>query len=289
MRMQTVCQLALSATLFTGLLTGGVLSPWAATAATYYVATDGNDANPCTESQPCQSIAKGINSLRSGDTLYLRGGTYTEAIDTNYHTIPSGTSWSNATVIASYPGETAVLTPNDNWVVVAITGDTSVRYIILDGLVLDAANVISSGSRGSATGYALFNEVINSKIHNSRGSYGFYIIGHDNLVDNNEIYNNAGFAVHIYDGNFPITSTDNHIISNNTMYNNGFGLGHGAITVGKGRNCLVYNNLIYDNFGGIEVDGADQQIIGNTLYNNGWGIRVSPSSTGTILENNLLD
>ena len=51
----------------------------------------------------------------------------------------------------------------------------------------------------------------------------------------------------------------------------------------------MYNNLIYDNFGGIEVDGADQQIIGNTLYNNGWGIRVSPSSTGTILENNLLD
>ena len=45
-------------------------------AATYYVATTGNDANPGTITQPFASMQKGVNVAVAGDTVYLRGGTY---------------------------------------------------------------------------------------------------------------------------------------------------------------------------------------------------------------------
>ena len=49
-----------------------------AQAATYYVATTGNDNNSGTQAQPFKTIAKGISTAVSGDTLLLADGTYNE-------------------------------------------------------------------------------------------------------------------------------------------------------------------------------------------------------------------
>src|SRR5205823_870147 len=61
---------------------------------TYYVATNGSDSNAGTINQPFQTIRTGLSRLHPGDTLYIRGGTYSESIaggrDVNY---PSGTSF----------------------------------------------------------------------------------------------------------------------------------------------------------------------------------------------------
>src|SRR5438128_7682488 len=109
MGIHIVCQLACSVMLTTVLVLGGVLHPHAATAATYYVATNGNNANPETQAQPFQTIGKGLSVLTAGATLYIRGGTYAESISTPANTIPSGTSWSNVVTIAGYPNETVTL------------------------------------------------------------------------------------------------------------------------------------------------------------------------------------
>ena len=53
-------------------LAGGV----ALRAATYYVATDGNDANPGTLASPFATIQRGQTAAVAGDTVYIRGGTY---------------------------------------------------------------------------------------------------------------------------------------------------------------------------------------------------------------------
>src|SRR5262249_22524590 len=69
-------------------LAGVAMSTNVATAATYYVATNGNDSNPCTLAAPCLTFAHGITRLAAGDALLLRGGTYNENFDGNSQSIP---------------------------------------------------------------------------------------------------------------------------------------------------------------------------------------------------------
>ena len=49
----------------------------AVNATTYYVATNGNDSNPGTITQPWATWNYGFNHISPGDILYIRGGTYT--------------------------------------------------------------------------------------------------------------------------------------------------------------------------------------------------------------------
>jgi uncharacterized repeat protein (TIGR02059 family) len=79
--------------------------------ATYYVATNGNDNNPGTITQPWASWQKGFSSLLPGDILYIRGGTYTTMYGPGHGvriSSRSGTSSSRIRVLA-YPGEKPVL------------------------------------------------------------------------------------------------------------------------------------------------------------------------------------
>ena len=46
----------------------------------FYVATNGNDANPGTEAQPWRTITKAANTLSSGQTVYVKNGIYNERI-----------------------------------------------------------------------------------------------------------------------------------------------------------------------------------------------------------------
>lgn len=60
--------------IFAGLLC--LLSFTRSHAATYYIAPNGNDANPGTKEQPFQTINKAQTLLSPGDTVFVRGGTY---------------------------------------------------------------------------------------------------------------------------------------------------------------------------------------------------------------------
>lgn len=68
--------------------------------ATYYVATTGvNDPARGSEALPWKTVDYGVKRLKSGDTLYVRGGTYYETVDVNV---------SNVDIMA-YPGEKPVI------------------------------------------------------------------------------------------------------------------------------------------------------------------------------------
>ena len=84
-------------------------------AATYYVAVNGNDNNPGTIDQPFASWQKGFTIAQAGDTVFIRGGTYYPSGTIGYKYYcgvfqlnHNGTS-SNPIKIWAYPGETPIL------------------------------------------------------------------------------------------------------------------------------------------------------------------------------------
>lgn len=84
-------------------------APQASSAADYFVATDGSDTNPGTESRPFKTIQRGVESATMpGDTLYIRGGTYGGGWQDRINPKHSGTADAPITYMA-YPGELPIL------------------------------------------------------------------------------------------------------------------------------------------------------------------------------------
>jgi parallel beta-helix repeat protein len=289
-----------------GFLLNGVLSSRAATAATYYVATTGNNDNPGTQAQPFRTIQKGLDTLRAGDTLYLRGGKYNEGIrHSKKQPVPSGTSWTNPVTIAGYPGENVTLRGG----VSLMTYGDSLRYLVFDNLSLDGrgfyvrgpeaqhirfqnSEVKNSPTHGIQGYDAAYIEFINLKVHDNgstRLHHGFYVAMQHMLIDGCDIYNNSGYGIHIYDRNCTTYDcADNTTIRNNSIHDN---RAENGVVLGYGSNIVFSNNLIYNNPSGVAVrygKPTNIQIDGNTIYNGHYGIRIHAGSTRTIIQDNIL-
>jgi hypothetical protein len=145
-----------------------ILLPTSAHAATYYVSTNGSDSNPGTQAAPFKTIAHGSQKMASGDTLYIKAGTYNEGMMHGYggFVFKNGTSKSNMTRFAAYPGNEALAngyTANDNgkviikpprgWMGSENGGATFTlwfsrknEYIEVHGLVIDGTNSTRPGT-----------------------------------------------------------------------------------------------------------------------------------------------
>ena len=93
----------------------GVLVGRLSFAATFYVATTGDDSNSCTEAQNPSTPKRNIIGARGGlsclgagnaDILDVRAGSYNDRITS----VVSGTSFTNAATIRAHSGETVTLT-----------------------------------------------------------------------------------------------------------------------------------------------------------------------------------
>jgi parallel beta-helix repeat protein len=280
-----------------------------AQAATFYVATTGNDSNPGTLAQPFRTMRQGVSVLRPGDTTFVRGGTYFESFDTNHFTFPSGTSWTSAVTLAVYPGETVSMNGTFNF------GAVPNQYIIIDGLIIDAINGVNEGvsiNQGShhirfqnceirnsyMNGVGLwwgnnnglssdYNEFINCKIHHNgrwggsgfpdqapgygRG-HGLYITTSNNVFRGNRIYDNGEYGLHLYNGNYPSNFVNNNVADGNLIYSNG-------------HNTTRYGSVCC---GGITAGSGSGSIIRNNIvYSNRVnGIEVGSSCTNCKAFNN---
>ncbi len=88
-----------------------IVAPQLLAGTVYYVATNGNDSyNGLYPSYmggangPWRTLAKADHSLKAGDTLKIRGGTYAEAPDFSNDGTPD-----NRITITSYDGETVII------------------------------------------------------------------------------------------------------------------------------------------------------------------------------------
>ncbi|WNM58124.1 right-handed parallel beta-helix repeat-containing protein [Candidatus Nitrospira allomarina] len=292
----------------------GIAGVGEAIAKEYFVAaSNGNDKNYGTIEAPFFTLEKGVSLLLPGDTLYIRGGTYTR--NHKLWEPPNGISWENATTIKAYQNEKVIIKSLPGTSVFRFKDDS--QYIIMDGLTVDGGgpghgltgytmgtgshhlriingevkNTNDSALLGSEADYI---EIINMKLHDSwqgtagygggEKSYGFYLNGDYNLVQDCEIYNSHGYGIHMYSTN---NQPSHNRIINNRIHDNDLA----GIIVTKGINNQVINNVFWNNARGIEVlyDATNTIVYHNTSYSNSKGeILLGDRSSQSIVKNNLL-
>ena len=81
------------------------LSSLQAYGSNYYVATNGSDSNPGTESQPYRTIQQAADTMVAGDTVYIRVGAYNESV----YTMNSGNASDSYIMFSAYLGEKPVI------------------------------------------------------------------------------------------------------------------------------------------------------------------------------------
>src|SRR5688572_20366888 len=125
--------------------------------ATYYIATTGNDSTGTGAiGNPWQTFNKAFSVMNAGDTLFVRGGTYS-GINSNNTIIPNGTS-SAYTTISRYLSETVTLglcniaAPSDQ-------GQNEIKYVTFDGFRIN-------GASGGDSAFVLWTNVHHVRLQN---------------------------------------------------------------------------------------------------------------------------
>ena len=208
-----------------------------AQAATRYVSPSGSDTTgDGSLGNPWKTINYALGQMASGDTLYMRGGTYAERIGSGV--IPSGTSEAVRTILQNYSGEAVTLQPlsgSGSGVVylsgtqkyITIRGDAP-HKVVLDAVNLNSAALYLGGSATAPSTYIRFENVeiknapssgvlrgrycefISCKIHHNGSDnldHGLYVSSHHNLVEGCEIYNNSGYGIQNLGVTIPVTTS----------------------------------------------------------------------------------
>ncbi len=261
----------------------------ATTGNTYYVATSGSD-NPSggTETTPWRTIQYGLNRIGSGDTLVIRGGTYTE----NLATVSSGTSLNSINMRAYGSG--------GNYENVIISGSLTINQDYYD---ISHLKITSSSSSGILiTNTAEHIAIHDSEVYGNSGD-GIYISSDGatpsngpnfiTIGPNNLIYNNGLDGIFAYPNAIASTYFHNIVITGNNIYGNLEG-----IDMRKCMGCEISNNLIHENNSkGIgcdlsnNVDDLSAKIFNNTIWDNhSYQLQMRANCRGVeIYDNNVYE
>ncbi len=240
---------------------------------TYYVATNGSNSNLGSQNSPFATITHAATKAKAGDTVYVRGGTYTFSNEQYIGSI--GTS-SAPISYQSYPGEKAILdstrTPsNSNLVNVAGT------YNIFKGFELKNAKSIGIVSWGGKNIQILNNVIYNSYKNgifvgfdrDMTTASNIRIIG--NTVYSNCLVNKSRNLTGGWPQGIGSTMASNITISNNHVYQNygegiDFVLTNGGVASGNNVHDNFSVNLYLDNATNITVERNRIYTTNNTNF-----------------------
>jgi polygalacturonase len=262
-------------------------------AATFYVATDGNDANPGTSTAPWATVNKAAAAAQAGDTVIIRAGTYQPA--TRITVANSGTASAPITFRAEVAGQAIIdgrsQVPNMNQDGrVGLFEMINKSWIVVDGL-----RVINSGFWGIWASVCQNVTIQNCSTYNT---YGSGILGTGLGSFNIRILNNVVQRACMYPDTsvntsecITVASVDTFEIAGNIVSDRMVDPSNGGEGIDAKNNCKngrIYFNTVCDLFRvGIYIDAygaslSNVQVYGNVIYNTGGGIRVAAESRGTI-------
>ena len=231
---------------FLVLLAALVAVPAASAQSTYYVAPNGSPLGSGTITSPLSSITSALTRVVPGDTIYVRGGTYTSASSIR---ITAGGTASAYLHIWAYPGETPVLD---------FTGapkgiEVRTGYVHLKGLTVERSNDNGVFLTGATSQYNIIEGVV-ARYNGDTGVQVERGAAH-NLLLNVDSYENYDAANHG-------ENADGFAIK--------FGVGAGNVL----RGCRAWGNSD-DGYDLWSDDHPEQQgvlIEGNWAFDNGYNI-----------------
>jgi hypothetical protein len=262
-----------------------------------FMATTGNDGNDGSIGSPWLTLAYAVSQMSAGDALHIRGGTYVGA---QTILLPSGTQ-GDPTIIAGYPGETAILSGTTvdggrykligkSWVDIRDLTITLLNHGLFfegcDNINATRLTIHNIGQEGISPRYDSFNVLIDDCLIYDTGkrgvSYngeGVYIgTGSGGPVDNSYNITVRNCVIHdtTDEGIEFKAGTYNCIAEGNELYNIATASWYGAIELsptvlgvqsyGSNPNHIVRDNIIYDSDTAI-VSDTGARIYNNTIYN----------------------
>jgi hypothetical protein len=195
------------------------------TGVTYYLAPAGSDSGAGTLQSPWRTISYASQQLHAGDSLLVRGGTYTGQGGYNWAASASGTA-SAPIRLAAYPGEAPVF--DGGWTIGEGLILQNVGWIVVDGLTFTHFN----DQWGNGT-LLLLGATHHITVQNSR----FIDNGADGELDH-----------HLYLGAGPVHDI---LIRNNQFIGAAHGGGIHAYHDPGPQNVEIYGNYFSGNFYGL--------------------------------------
>ena len=240
----------------------------AAHAATYYVATTGNDASPGTQAAPWKTVNHAAQVAVAGDTVNVRAGLYNEWVNVAH----SGSASAGFITFQNYAGESPIVDGTG----LACCGASGTQGLF----------TISSKSYVKVSGFEIRNY---KTTNNANDSAGIYVEGSGSNVQilGNKVHditttaegdNGNAHGIGVYGRT--ATPYSYVTISGNEVYNMKTGWSETITLDGNVTHFTVTNNVVHDNdnigidaagFWGVGPSGHDQAMVGtisgNTVYN----------------------
>lgn len=204
--------------------------------ATYYVSTTGSDTNTGSQAAPFKTFAKAITQAASGDTIIIRGGTYTERLVIT----KSGQSGNPITIKAAAGEKVIIDGANSRQDLILVASGRS--YISFDGIEV-------KNSSGQGVTISGSNIILSNIIAHHTQAHGIYFDGQHIIIRNSTVYmsnlvNSIRSGVQWGSGFKCRVGGDDILFEYNTSYNN-YGEG---IAFTRCSNVVARNNIAYDNF-----------------------------------------
>lgn len=246
---------------------------------------------------PEKSIQEAIDKSQPGDIIEIQSGTYLESVNVTKPLVIRGVDTGKGFPMVNAQGRGSAVT------------------LYANGITLEHLNFMGAGGWEEA-GIKVRSDsctIINSKASNNYG-LGIYLLkANDNILINNEIFDN--------DFGIALNGSSNNTLKNNSMHSNknNFLSGYGPNEIDTSNKiegkplyylvdksdavidsssnagnvyCISCNNIIIkdlaidSNFAGIYFqDTTNSQILNNTLSNNSMGIFLIDSSNNIIRDN----